>query len=518
MCIITHLKNFRGGEKINILKHESEQIFQNICPRNCYCSCGLKTKVKNNKIIDIEGDGNHPFSQGKLCAKGYTFLNQVYHPERVLYPMLQVKRGTNKWKRISWEKALNLIAEKIVNIIDKYESTLPIFFDKQSGNIGVISKSLELFFNSLGSVSKFGNNLCNAAGKDAHLYTFGSVHNSDPEDMVYSRYIIIWGGNPAWTCFQQMKIINAAQDKGAKVVVIDPVQTATSVSADKYIKIKPGTDGALALGMAKYIIDNSLFDLDFINNYVQGWQQFKEYVLNKISLAWVAEVTGVNSQEIVNLAKNYAVIKPAVIWQGFGAQRYENGGQNYRIINTLAAITGNIGYKGAGIYYDDIRTICKLQDTLHKTVGKVNQHRDVDISSLTSQESPPIKMAFITTSNPLAQYPDTTNVRRFLQELDLVVTVDQFLTKTAIYSDLFLPTTSFLEKPDIIASYWHKYIGYNQQAISPLGESKSELEIANLLANYLNKLFPGIVNFKTNLNGDEFLEKNFAVLIKKLKV
>jgi len=238
LCIITHLKNFRGGEKINILKHEAEQIFQNICPRNCYCSCGLKTKVKNNKIIDIEGDGNHPFSQGKLCAKGYTFLNQVYHPERVLYPMLQVKRGTNKWKRISWEKALNLIAEKIVNIIDKYESTLPIFFDKQSGNIGVISKSLELFFNSLGSVSKFGNNLCNAAGKDAHLYTFGSVHNSDPEDMVYSRYIIIWGGNPAWTCFQQMKIINAAQDKGAKVVVIDPIQTATSVSADKYIKIK----------------------------------------------------------------------------------------------------------------------------------------------------------------------------------------------------------------------------------------------------------------------------------------
>nr|WP_204615533.1 molybdopterin-dependent oxidoreductase [Desulforadius tongensis] len=498
--------------------NKDEHIFQNICTYNCYCACGIKTLAKDNKIVGIEGDVNHPFSKGKLCAKGYAFLKQVYHPERILYPMRKNRR-TSRWERISWEQAIDLIAVKILEIKDKYNTMLPVFFDNQSGNLGVLQKSLGLFFDLLGPCSKLGTELCASAGKGAHYYTFGASCNSSPEDMANSRLIIIWGGNPAWTCCHQMRIIDEARQKGARVIVIDPVQTATAVNCDLYVRIKPGTDGALALGMAKHIVEKKLYDINFVNSYTKGWEEFKNYLQNNISLNWASKITGVEVRNIMNLAENYAAIKPASIWQGLGAQRCINGGQNYRIINTLAAITGNIGNSGAGVYYIDLQNSFRLDDILYSEYAgfQKKQHRFISAHSFLDRHSPPIKMAFITASNPLARYPSTDRLSKFFKELDLVITVDLFLTNTANYSDIFLPAATFFEKPDIVSSYWHQYIGYNQRAIHPLGECKSELEIAMLITKRLRKLSSTAPSFPTDLTDEQFLEKHFNPLIKELK-
>lgn len=472
--------------------------------------------MKNNKIVELEGDENHPFSKGKLCAKAYTFINRINDPKRILYPMRQKNRGSGNWERISWQGAIDSIALKIIELKEQYNSTLPIFFDTQSGNMGLLQRSLLKLFESLGPLTKMGNVLCASTGADAHYFTFGNVINSNPEDMVNFTYIIIWGGNPAWTCTHQLPIIDKARQRGAKLIVIDPVPSATSVNADLYINIRPGTDGALALGIAKYIFENKLEDRDYLKEFVFGWEDFKEYLEQNISYEWISETTGVAFEVLVELAEGYTRSKPGVIWQGLGAQRYINGGQNYRIINALAAITGNIGVTGSGVYYIDMTNIRKLNSLLvNKELNYM--HRSLQLSQLANELESPIKMAFFTSSNPFAQYPASSKVLDFINKLDLVVTVDHFLSATAKYSDIFLPSAMFLEKNDVNASYWHQYYGYNQKAIDPPGQCKSEFEIAKLIAKDLNKKVLGTTDFPCELREEEFLAETIAPLMLELK-
>ncbi|NLT94433.1 MAG: molybdopterin-dependent oxidoreductase, partial [Clostridia bacterium] len=484
------------------------RVFQNICPHNCYCTCGIKTYVKNGRIIDIEGDGQHPFNQGRLCSKGYTFIKKVYHPERILNPLLRSKRGYH-WQKITWEKALDIIAEKISGLKDSRE----IFFDVKSGNLGVLQLALSKLFYSLGPLTLLGNGLCEPAGADAHHLTFGDIRSPEPFDMLNSRYLIIWGGNPAATCTHQMTLLRQVKQNGGKIVVIDPIQTATATFGDTHIRVKPGTDGALALGMIKYIYDHKLWDEDFVTQHVLGWEEFSLYLEKKVSLEWASKVCGVSIEQIKDLAVDYCSIKPAAIWQGLGGQRHVNGGQNYRIINALAAITGNISVKGGGIYYLDTFNQKKLNDAF-KLSDLTNGHKYIYLNDLTKEQEKSTKMAFITSSNPLAQYPNTNEVTSFFGKMDFIVTVENFMTKTAQNSHLILPVATFFEKPDFMTSYWHKYIGYNQQAIKPVGESKDEFTIARLLALKLEAM--GIrepLNNLASANSEEFLAYHLKPLL-----
>lgn len=234
------------------------QVFRNACPRNCYDTCSIKTYVRDGIVQFVEGAPESTFTKGALCVKGYTYPRRLYSPDRIKYPMIQDKRGSGNWRRISWDEAMDRIADKILEIKKRDGSLLGLGLTKYSGNFGITNYGVEGMMSSLGYTTRFVGTPCWPAGIDAQNYDLGDMWCNDPEDFVKAKYIIVWGGNPAWCSMHSMKYLYQARENGAKIVVIDPVFTQTAAKADMYWRVKPGTDGALALGMARHLLDKGL--------------------------------------------------------------------------------------------------------------------------------------------------------------------------------------------------------------------------------------------------------------------
>ncbi|KUO63852.1 MAG: dehydrogenase [Gracilibacter sp. BRH_c7a] len=490
------------------------KIFRNVCPRNCYDTCGIISYVKNGELIKVEGDPKHGYTKGRLCAKGYAYTQYVYSPDRLRYPLRQYPRGSGTWERISWEQAIEIIADKILELNKRYGSNLALAHNKFSGNLGLLHYAVEGMFNSMGEHTKTIGNACLAAGFDAISYDFGDNINPDPEDMADSKLIVIWGANPAWTAIHQLSHINAAREKGAKVVVIDPLYTPTAAKADIFVQIRPSTDSLLALGIVKILMEQDKCDNDFIRDHTWGWEPFSSYVKEKISISLVREVTGITEEVIFELASLYGSTKPCANWVGFGLQRSMNGGQNTRAINALVGVTGNIGRKGGGLYYFNPTPNYFPQSLLNHPSPESRQPREVDINrfadDILSLANPPVKMLWVASRNPLSQDQNLARWQELLESLELVVTVDLFMTRTAEMSDLVLPATSTFENDDVNVGYWHYWLAINQKAIEPLYEAKSDLEIARILTRKLNELSPGFSDFPYELTDEDWISKEFT--------
>lgn len=501
----------------------AERIYRHVCPRNCYGACGMLSYVKGGRLVRVSGDPGHGFGHGKLCAKGYNYVQSVYSPDRLRYPLRQKPRGSGQWERISWDEALEEIAVKILDIREHYGSTLPIFLSKSSGNLGVLHQAVDGFFNGIGYVTLTSGSLCWAAGRDARAFDFGACGNPDPEDMVLSRSLFLWGANPAWTAVAQMSWIDRARENGARLVVVDPVRTATASLADVHVAIRPGTDGALALGMARHLLKENLWDRLFLSEHAQGWEEFASYLNERIDPAWVARVTGVEPRQVAQLAEMYASARPAAVWTGLGLQRYGNGGQTVRAINALAAVTGNLGRPGGGVYFASLqnyRFTYHVQNVLPPPgsagaamPGGGQGHRHVPVTqlgpALAALGDPPVKMAWVACSNPFSQNPGQAALGKAFEGLDLVVQVDQFLNRTSRFADLVLPATTFFEEWDAVASYWHRWVGINEPAIPPYYESRSDLVIAMDLSRVMNSLAPGSSRFPTEGSPLDHLRQEF---------
>jgi anaerobic selenocysteine-containing dehydrogenase len=335
---------------------DAYQTFRNVCPRNCYDTCSIVSYVKDGVLEFIEGAPESTFTNGGLCVKGYAYPRRVYSPDRVKYPMRQVGRGSGNWERISWDEALDVISDKILEIKEKDGSLLGMALTKYSGNFGITHYGVEGMMSSLGYTTRFVGTPCWPAGIDAQNYDMGNMWCNDPEDMVNSKYIIIWGANPAYCSVHSMKYVTEAQRRGAKVVVIDPVFTQTAAKADEYWEIKTSGDGALALGMARYLLDNDLVDRDWINSNGVGFDEYEAYIKENVTLEWAAEESGIPVEVITSVANEFAAADPATIWIGYGMQRHVNGGNNVRAIDALVAMTGNIGKVGGGARYGHLYT------------------------------------------------------------------------------------------------------------------------------------------------------------------
>ncbi|MDF2855758.1 MAG: hypothetical protein K0Q87_1609 [Neobacillus sp.] len=489
-------------------RFEDYKMTRHICPRNCYGACGMVAYTKNGVLENIKGDPDHEFTKGRICPKGYNYIKRVYHQDRIKYPLLQEKRGSGKWKRITWEYAIDVITDKILELHARFESNLSICLNKYSGNMGVLHNSVEVLFSSLGGTTRVVGDPCWSAGADAQYYDFGNHETSDPTDMQYSKLIILWGANPAWTAVHNLPYIYKAQENGAKVIVIDPVRTTTAKKADIYIQIKPGGDGALALAIAKILIESKSYNQQFIKQYVNGWEEYKSYV-SSLDLNILSEDSGISLIVINELAKLIGSVTPMFIWIGFGMQRHTNGGQNIRAINALAALTGNIGSRGSGVNY------------AHNPYGYFNstskltneKDRQIDINefstAIQNEKDPPLKFLWVSCRNFMSQDPQNQKIQSALKNLEMIVTVDHFLTPTALQSDIVLPATTHFEEEDIVPAYWHHYIGINQKAIEPYFQSKSDLEIAKLLSSSLNKKVSGFCQFPTYSTTSDFIEKEF---------
>lgn len=484
--------------------------YRHICPYNCYSACGIISRVTAGRVIGLSGDLQHGYNRGHLCAKGHSFLSAASHPDRLRSPMLQQPRGSGRFKEIDWPEALSILTTQMVSLYNQYGSYEPVCLYTQSGNMGTLHQAWSWLAHDLGCTIASGS-LCWGAGLDALGYDVGRYTQPRPESMRQSKYIICWGANPAWTAIHQMEYIHQARDMGAKLIVIDPVYTATAAQADRYIQLRPGTDGALALVIAHYLCQANLIDQDYIDSHVEGWQEFHHY-LTELDIEALLETTGVDYAVVQELAEELAAHRPAAFWLGFGLQRHTNGGQNIRTISALAAITGTIACDGGGIFYANTANLDFLNSKCEAIAGCANAVRTIPAydlaNALDTITGNPIKLLLLASANPLVQNAEIDRLTASLTKLDFIVVADQYLTATARQADLVLPVTNFLEHVDVVASYWHNWIGINQQAVAPLGHCRSDLAIVTAIACSLQAALPGTSQFPV-LSEEEWLDRLF---------
>ena len=516
---------------------DAYQVFHNACPRNCYDTCGILCYVKDGVLKYVEGDPASTFTKGGLCVKGFAYPRSVYSPDRIKYPMKQDGRGSGNWKRISWDEAFDIIAKKILEIKEKDGSLLGMALTKYSGNFGITHYGVEGMMSSLGYTTRFVGTPCWPAGIDAQNFDMGNMWCNDPEDMVNSKYIIIWGANPSTNSVHSLKYVFEARRRGAKIVVIDPIFTQTAAKADEYWEIKPGMDGALALGMARHLLDIGKEDKDWLGANATGYEELKTYLLNEVTVEWAAQQSGIPAERIMAITEEFAAAKPATIWAGYGLQRHVNGGANVRAIDAFVAMSGNIGKVGGGARYGHLFTwgfnynamVQKAPEGSKGFVGATGPKgefdtgqtgtaatftdRAVNINKIAQEildtNDPPVRMLWVANKNVLSQDFDRNKIIEAFKKLELIVAVDLFFNPTVEQADIVLPTTTLFEDWTVNVSYWHYWMSINEQAIKPLFEAKSDIEIASALSSKLNGLQAGSCTFPENIDSKEMMAKEF---------
>ncbi|MCL5040510.1 MAG: molybdopterin oxidoreductase family protein [Firmicutes bacterium] len=457
-----------------------------VCPLDCWDTCAQLAEVKDGKIIRVTGNPNHPITHGYICDKARHFHEKVYSPLRVRKPKQRIgPKGSGEFADISWAEALTLIATRFKEIIAPYgpEAILPFSY---AGNLGLLSfGSLDRrFFHRLGS-SRLARTVCSSAGKSALLHTYGATQGTDPEGIVHSRYIIVWGLNVLTSNLHQWEGISAARRNGAKLVVIDPYRHETARRADLHLAPRPGTDAALALGFMNVILSKGLEDRDFIAVNTVGFDALRERV-REYPPERVAEITGLPADLIRQVAREYATTRPSLIRAGYGLQRHTNGGMTMRTISLLPALIGAWGQMGGGFLLSNSGAFPVNNAALERPDLLKGNPRTINMNHLGDAllaAEPPIRALYVYNSNPAVTAPDQAKVLRGLAREDLFLVVhEQVITDTARYADILLPATTHFEHTDLHTSYWHLYLQLNEPVIPPVGESKSNTEVFRLLA------------------------------------
>ena len=473
-----------------------------VCSLDCPDSCGVLVTIDEaGKATRVQGDPKHPVTRGFLCGKVAKYLDRVYAPDRLLYPMrrragvakgpLAQGREAEAFERISWDEALDTIALRLQQISDKYgpESILPYSY---AGTIGVLGYGSmdRRFFHRLGA-SQLDRTICSTTGGDALLSVYGRKLGTDTEAFRYARLIIAWGGNVHSNNIHLWPLIEEARRNGAKLVVIDPYRTKTARLADWHIAVNPGTDAALALGMMHVIFRDSLYDREYVEKNTHGFEQLRARAA-EYSPECVAKWTGVPAADIEKLAREYATTKPAAIRVNYGIQRSENGGASMRAVAMLPALTGAWKQRGGGLQLStsgafpwDRQEIERSDLMLASPLGRASRVVNMSLlgHALTELDKPRVHAMFVYNSNPAAIAPDQSQVLRGMARADLFTVVhEQFFTDTADYADIVLPATTFLEHKDVQGAYGHYYVGLSNQAIEPLGEARSNVWVFSRLA------------------------------------
>ncbi len=455
------------------------------CPLDCWDQCALRVWEDGGRIARIEPDPDQPETGGMLCRKGRKHAGRINHPDRLRYPLL--KQGGD-FIRISWPEAIEVMAKNIKRALDS-GGPLSLMHYYDAGYSGLLKNIESRFFSALGGCTLHRGSLCWSAGIAAQKYDFGSVLSHPYHDLLNAGLILVWGRNPANTSIHLQSFIRKASQNGTRVVVIDPVRTATVSEANRHIRVKPGTDGALALSMAHVITEDGLIDQDFVNDHSSGFAQFaglcREYPPEK-----AARLTGVEAGTIRNLALEYAKTKPAAILVGIGLQRHSNGGNMVRAIDALSAMTGNIGLPGGGASYVNFRATHYIDHAFLEGKDLNPLHRYYPkprlADSLIEMSDPKIEFLYISRSNPLVQVGNSNRLQEALTYVPFIVTADHFMTDTAAASDLVLPATCFLEEEDIFFnSMSHQYLNYGTKLCDPPQECRSEYEIFKEVARLL---------------------------------
>lgn len=454
------------------------------CPLDCQDTCSWIAHVEDGRVVRVEGNRDHPITRGALCAKVNDYQDRTYAPDRLLQPLRRVgPKGAGIFAPISWDAALGLIAERLGTIIaaDGPEAILPVNY---LGSMGVVQRrALMRVFHALGT-SRFHGSVCGAAGNV--LEAEGHPRGFDPEDLVEARFVLMWGSNLLSTAHHGWHFIDQARKRhGARVVAIDPIRTRTAKVCDEHVSLRPGTDAVLAAGLAHVMFAEGLADLDFAASVATDVEAYRESVA-----LWtpdrVAAATDVPAEVVVRLAREFAAARPAVIRCGVAPQQTVGGESVVRALSALAILGGHWQRPGGGLFIETGPAMDERAATRPDLLPR--QTRSLDIARigehLTSPTlDPPIRALVVWNMNPAVTQPDSPTVRRGLaREALFTVVLEQFMTDTARFADVVLPSTTQLEHFDIVGSWGHHYITLNEPAVAPLGEALPHGEIARRLA------------------------------------
>jgi anaerobic selenocysteine-containing dehydrogenase len=436
--------------------------------RSCHGGCGVIAHVKNGKVIKVEGDPNSPISHGTMCSKGLSITQLAYHPDRILYPMKKTDKG---WQRITWDEALDTIAGKFKKVIDEYG---PESIVVGQGTGRDYESHLYRFANLLGTPNVLtAGHMCYVSRVASTLITCGTLPVCDYEGG--PQCIIMWACNPLWTNPDEYKGEGfwRAYKKGAKLISIDPRKSFYAGRADLWLQLRPGTDAALAMGFHSVILEEELYDKEFVENYINGWDAFKERVKD-YPLDRVQEITWVDKDLIRKAARMYATTKPACIHWGVPTEQTINCANYTRAVTGLMAVTGNLDAPGGNALFVNPPT---------RTVAEFSRHRDLSPEqrekrlggdefklgarvafinpkkawdAILTGDPYPVKAVILCGTNPVITRANAGEAYEALKKLEFLAIIDFFLTPTAELADIFLPSGTWLEQ-NHVADNWKRH-------------------------------------------------------------
>lgn len=467
-------------------------VVRGACPLDCPDTCATLITVENGKATRIQGDKEHPFTQGFLCTKVNRYIERSYHPDRLLTPMKRVgPKGSGQYEPATWDDALSSIASKLNEIRNSEHGPQAILPYSYAGTMGFLQgESMDRRFFHLIGASKLDRTICATAGAAGMRMTVGASVGADAEAARDSDLIILWGTNTLTSNPHLWPHILEARAKGTQVLCIDPIKTRTAEQCDEWIGIRPGTDAALALGMMHVIFAEGLQDEDYIKQHTIGGEELKLRV-KRFAPEKVAQITGIPAERIVTLARQYAKAKAAFVRINYGLQRHGGGAMAVRTIACLPAVVGHWRRPGGGVQLSASANFAFNKAALHREDLAPAGTRTVNMSllgeALTKPDAgvggPPIQAMVVYNSNPGAIAPDHLKVIEGLKREDLfLVVLEHFKTDTADYADWILPATTQIEHWDVHLSYGHLYATLNRPAVAPIGQALPNTEIFRRLA------------------------------------
>lgn len=475
--------------------------YKSVCPYDCPDACGLILTVDDNKVTKVCGNKEHAFTRGTLCPKMAHYERVIHSPKRLMTPLRRIGKkgiGPDQFTPISWDEALERIVENFNHTINTYGSESILRYS-YAGTMGAVnSPAADYFFRCIGATSQ-DRGICSPSKQAAFKSVYGDTVAIKPQEAQHSDLIILWSLNATATDVHILHDVNVAKRNGAFVWIIDTHKTYTYDQGTHHVYVKPGSDGALALGMMHIIHRDGLEDTTFIQAYVQGYDELVRDVLPTFTPEYVSSICGVPVEIIEELAHAYAKAKAPFIRLGSGVSRYGNGAMSCRCINALPAVVGAWQYLGGGLlssssssqYFNKsfmqqpntptpskrMMPMILLGDLLTNPKALL-EHGLEDTSG-----GVPVHSLYIFSSNPAITAPNQNLVRQGLMRNDLFTVVhERFFTDTCAYADIILPATSSAESDDIFNSYGHYTIAASYQAIPPVGESKSNWQVISELA------------------------------------
>ena len=506
IIILLLIGSFAGCNKTNksvASKGESGEITV-VSDVDAHSQSQMKVTIEGDSVTAIQGDTADPESKGELNIRDKKMNKILYAPDRLKYPMKRIgQRGEDKWERISWDEALTTISSRFSEIKQKYGAEAIDFHHGHYHSGDIIGPYLTRLANLIGTPNVTNpSHVCHLPRVFLQFkYDFGVVV---PPDIANTNCMIIWGGNPKATNKPQEIAIREARERGAKLIVIDPRITPYAEEANLFAQLRPGTDGALALGMLNVIIKEGLYDKEFVDNWTVGFNRLVKHI-EKYSPEKVAEITWVPAEIIRNMARMYATTKPACISPRNALEQHTNASCSIRAIDILMAITGNIDIKGGNVIVvplflglTDVKLFEKLPpETLKKKIGankclysKISTtwpaaHTPSLWDAILYDEPYSVKAMFNMAANPAVTCANTNVVVKALEKLDFLVVVDIFMTPTAKLADIVLPACTFLEQTRYATYDTHADHGWNvpsrivlsPKVVEPLYESWSDWKI-----------------------------------------